>query len=582
MFCPSCGNKLPEDAAFCTKCGTKLDIAIGNAQTEPLSDAAPAVSPAPVEGATPPAQQAVPVGQEQVAPMVQQVTPVGQEAAAAPAVAGGEATGSNKTVLAVAIAGAVIAIVAVALIVFLGFGNRGASTQTQSAGGGGQAGPGQQQSISGYDAIASQASSKQTGNMKLMSTDVSNYPNVKLYFTYEDSNGNAILLNSPTAGVRETISDGDEIERTVRSIQRLEGNQGLSIDIVADKSGSMSGDMNDMKKVMTDFVNSLDYGSGDMAEIITFDSFIMFMCTYTNDKSLLANGISNMVASGETALYDALINGINRAATRSGARCVIGFTDGMDNRSSSTYNDVIKLANQKEVPVYLIGTGSADSAVLRDICSQTGGKYWDIKSVRDMNDVLKQIYSQQKEMYCIEYESDGSADPYAARAVSCALSDGQSGYVLKNQSFTASKTVTVADHSSRYEVIGADISWTEANDICLEKGGHLATITSQAEMDELVRLADESGLKYLWIGGYTSVNNGKAYGHWITGEPFNYTAWYKGEPSRNDQDGTPEFYLMMWNVDDNWTWNDQRNDVVNDTGLAYFAGKTGYIIEYES
>ena len=39
---------------------------------------------------------------------------------------------------------------------------------------------------------------------------------------------------------------------------------------------------------------------------------------------------------------------------------------------------------------------------------------------------------------------------------------------------------------------------------------------------------------------------------------------------------------MLWNVseDGKWTWNDQRNDVLN-IGLDYFTGNLGYICEYE-
>ena len=38
---------------------------------------------------------------------------------------------------------------------------------------------------------------------------------------------------------------------------------------------------------------------------------------------------------------------------------------------------------------------------------------------------------------------------------------------------------------------------------------------------------------------------------------------------------------MLWNVQGEWSWNDQRNDVITNTGFTYFIGKTGYICEYE-
>ena len=100
------------------------------------------------------------------------------------------------------------------------------------------------------------------------------------------------------------------------------------------------------------------------------------------------------------------------------------------------------------------------------------------------------------------------------------------------------------------------------------------------EMDQIAAMAGNAGLKYIWMGGYTSVRNGTAYGHWTTGEPFDFAPWYPGEPSRNDLDGEPEFYLIFWNVEGVWSFNDERDDVAAD--LATYRGKMGYVIEYEN
>ena len=417
--------------------------------------------------------------------------------------------------------------------------------------------------------------------LTLMSSDVSDYPNVRLYFSCNDASGQSVVIQSPTANIRETVSGGQEIERTVRSVEQLSGNQGLSIDVVVDKSGSMSDSFGQMQTIMSQFINSLDYASGDRAEIISFDSYIMYMCTYTNNVSLLNNGVYNMTPYGDTALYDALLTGINNAANQAGARCVIGFTDGQDNRSTHSYQEVISVALQKEVPVYLIGFGDVDSYTLDSICRQTGGMYWDVNSLGDVSTVMQQIYSLQKNLICVEYESDTAASAYTTRTVTCTITDSWWSGVVNNTVFTPVEAVKAQPHASRYEIFQADVSWEEANNLCIQRGGHLATITSPEEQQQLSTMAQAAGLKYIWIGGYTSVRNGVAYGHWITGEPFAYTAWFPGEPSRNDRDGTPEFYLMLWYVQNYWSWNDQRNDVIRDTNLTYFIGKTGYICEYE-
>lgn len=141
---------------------------------------------------------------------------------------------------------------------------------------------------------------------------------------------------------------------------------------------------------------------------------------------------------------------------------------------------------------------------------------------------------------------------------------------------------TTREKVSSYMTVIADASWSQANADAVARGGHLVTITTQEEMDRMVAYASEAGLKYVWIGGFTSIgNDGAVYGHWTTGEPFEYQMWYPGEPSGKDLDGTLESCLMLWNAEGIWSWNDQRDDVVNGSGLSYFKGKTGYIVEFE-
>lgn len=431
-----------------------------------------------------------------------------------------------------------------------------------------------------FDGLVKRTAYREGMNVKYVSSDVSDYPTVKLYFTVEDKSGNTLQLTSPNVAIKETIANGKELEREVKSFEQLKGREGVSFDIVADKSGSMSGDMPKMQTIMSEFVEVLDYNSGDRAELIAFDSFVMYMCTYSNDVRLLNNGINNMTANGETAFYDALYEALINAGSQRGARCIIAFTDGVDNSSIHTSQEVINKANSYSVPIFIIGTKSGNHSVYNQITSATGGAYWNIDSINDMSEVLDQIYSDQKDMYCLEYISEAGEDAYAERSISCVIEDETYGAQL-NTSFTPTETLKETTHASRYELIVGDVTWSEANAECIRRGGHLITITSDEEMKMASEMAAENGLKYVWMGGYTSVSGRTAYGHWITGEDFSYQKWYPGEPSRNDKDGAEEMYLMLWFVDNEWSWNDQRNDVFNIPNITYFNGKTGYICEYE-
>lgn len=140
-----------------------------------------------------------------------------------------------------------------------------------------------------------------------------------------------------------------------------------------------------------------------------------------------------------------------------------------------------------------------------------------------------------------------------------------------------------------YEPIAAGelIPWATADQIAREKGGYLATLTSEAENEFVFSLIrDDYRYWYVWfltnhfgpwIGGYqlpgaAEPDQGWA---WITGEPFAYEAWRTGEPSntaggQNEDrihfagDGRPQPF-----------WNDQID-------FEPIFGPVAFIVEYES
>lgn len=112
-------------------------------------------------------------------------------------------------------------------------------------------------------------------------------------------------------------------------------------------------------------------------------------------------------------------------------------------------------------------------------------------------------------------------------------------------------------------------------------GGHLVTIHSDDDWDDLVDTAedarkDNSDLKYIWIGGTTTIgNDNQIILSWVDDSETNYVMsdvfdnWYYNEtldltePSGYDAyewetNGTltQEPYVLLWYVDDTWSLND--------------------------
>jgi hypothetical protein len=126
---------------------------------------------------------------------------------------------------------------------------------------------------------------------------------------------------------------------------------------------------------------------------------------------------------------------------------------------------------------------------------------------------------------------------------------------------------------SYYELVSAPgLTWYQANDAANATAlvgcayPHLATVTSQAEWDFLISAGFATPLYFL--GGYQEAGSTEPAGgwQWVTGEPWDYTAWAGGEP--NDLGG--EDHLQTWYSNG---WNDIKYDNV------YYVD--GYIVEYD-
>ena len=128
----------------------------------------------------------------------------------------------------------------------------------------------------------------------------------------------------------------------------------------------------------------------------------------------------------------------------------------------------------------------------------------------------------------------------------------------------------------RYEFYTEDVSWTEAQQRCLDKGGHLAVISNEDELSEVIQLAAANGIQKVWIGCHRE--NGELV--WENGETVDYYVWGKGEPSLIDSgDNVSEDYLLLWYFNGSWVYNDSRNDPVRDYPAMY-SGQIGYVCEY--
>ena len=224
-------------------------------------------------------------------------------------------------------------------------------------------------------------------SVSVQQVDASDFPKVKLYLQ---------ILNSDTGEVPEDLessffyinkkdANAQYIKETVTAVNQLNEQEALKVDMVADVSDSMSGSpMAEAQSIMKNFVNSVQFQAGDMVELTAFSNGVYLEKEFTSDPDTLIAAINDLHTDNMTSLYDALYTAVGRAASQTGARCVIAFTDGLDNYSQCSADDVINLANRYHIPVFIIGIGDADYSGVKELAEQTGGKYYNSQDVYGM------------------------------------------------------------------------------------------------------------------------------------------------------------------------------------------------------
>lgn len=160
-----------------------------------------------------------------------------------------------------------------------------------------------------------------------------------------------------------------------------------NIQLVFDTSGSMGeeGKLEEAKRGLRTFFTQLS--PRDRVGLIAFNDRVfplVDVATFGSNQADLQRTVTGLLPEGQTAAYDAIGNGVGKIIalnddTRINA--VVALTDGEDNQSSSTVDQLVQALERQNgqegepVRVYTIAYGSqANKAALERIAQASGGK----------------------------------------------------------------------------------------------------------------------------------------------------------------------------------------------------------------
>src|SRR5262252_7766132 len=131
----------------------------------------------------------------------------------------------------------------------------------------------------------------------------------------------------------------------------------VPLELVAaiDISGSMSPAMPKLKKAVKEFLAEVP--SQDQVTLIGFNDNIITLTRKATDPAERVKAVDRLAPWGSTALYDTILRGVEMLGRHTGRKALIIFTDGEDQGSHATLNDVERRLQSSDTTLYMIGQG---------------------------------------------------------------------------------------------------------------------------------------------------------------------------------------------------------------------------------
>ena len=230
---------------------------------------------------------------------------------------------------------------------------------------------------------------------------------VELYTSVADRTG------SPVEGLQKEDFHVFE-EGVAQDVRRFERVRDLPIHagILLDTSTSMAEELSESMEAALRFFEDV-VTSKDRAAVVVFNDEPRLVVPFTSNHQILAGGLVDLEAEGETALFDSLVYALHYFSGIQGKRALIVLSDGEDSSSHYSFDEALEFAQRSGVAIYSVGlglpTGEVDSRLrLQRFAAETGGRYFFISDASQLATIYESIEQELRFQYLLAYQSTNS------------------------------------------------------------------------------------------------------------------------------------------------------------------------------
>jgi len=188
----------------------------------------------------------------------------------------------------------------------------------------------------------------------------------------------------------------------------------ISIGVIFDFSGSMANKISKAREAAIQFFKTAN--PQDEFFLVSFNERAELTSSFTNSIEDLQSRMMLTVPKGRTALLDAIYLGLSQMrGARNAKRALLILSDGGDNHSRYSENDIKRLVKEADTQLYAVGIFDPlgyrnrtpeelnGPSLLGEVTEMTGGRVFAVEKLDELPDIATKIGMELRNQYVIGY-----------------------------------------------------------------------------------------------------------------------------------------------------------------------------------
>ena len=186
----------------------------------------------------------------------------------------------------------------------------------------------------------------------------------------------------------------------------------ISLGVIFDMSGSMANKIEKSRDAVVQFLKTAN--PEDEFFLIAFNDKPTLISDFTNNVEQVQGQLLFTVPKGRTALLDAIYLGIAKMRqAKHQKKALLIISDGGDNRSRYTENEIKSMVREADVQIYAIGIFDQNPRsdeerfgpqLLAEVTDVTGGRTFTVDNPNELSDVATKIGVELRNQYVLGYK----------------------------------------------------------------------------------------------------------------------------------------------------------------------------------